>query len=178
MLEIIDYHKSYGDKEVVKGINIKIENGEIFGFIGHNGAGKSTTIKSIVGISGFEKGKILINGHDILKEPLLCKRQLAYIPDEPNVYENLKGIEYLKFIASVFNINKDIFINKVEEYSKVFEIYDVLNNHIREYSHGMKQKLVIISALIHDPELLVLDEPFVGLDPASSFHLQFYQQKL
>ncbi len=178
MLEIINLHKSYGDKEVVKGLNLSINKGEIFGFIGHNGAGKTTTIKSVVGILPFEKGQILIDGNDITKDPINCKKVMAYIPDNPDIYDTMTGIKYFEFIASIFSMDKDTYLKNINELSKEFELYDNLGDQIKSYSHGMKQKLVIISALMHNPKLLVLDEPFVGLDPKASFILKNLMKKL
>lgn len=178
MLKVINFHKSYGKKEVVKGINLEVKPGEIFGFVGHNGAGKTTTIKSIVGILPFEKGTILIDGKDIVKNPVECKKVISYIPDNPDIYEHMTGLNYLKFIASIFEMDKDYFNKKVEELSKEFEIYSNLGDQIKSYSHGMKQKLVIISALMHNPKLLIFDEPFVGLDPKASFTLKKLMKEL
>lgn len=178
MLKVINFHKSYDKKEVVKGINLEVKPGEIFGFVGHNGAGKTTTIKSIVGILPFEEGTILIDGKDIVKNPVECKKVISYIPDNPDIYEHMTGLNYLKFIASIFEMDKDYFNKKVEELSKEFEIYSNLGDQIKSYSHGMKQKLVIISALMHNPKLLIFDEPFVGLDPKASFTLKKLMKEL
>ena len=178
MLEINNYSKIYSGKKVVENLNLKVEDGEIFGFIGHNGAGKTTTIKSVVGILEFEEGDIIINSKSIKKYPMQCKKELAYIPDNPDIYENLTGLQYLNFIADIFVIEEEKRKYNIEKYSKSFEIYEDLQNVISSYSHGMKQKLVIISALIHEPKLLVLDEPFVGLDPKSSFILKEYMKDL
>lgn len=170
MLKIKNYSKSYiPGKYVVKNININVNKGDIYGFIGHNGAGKSTTIKSIVGILPFDEGDILIDGISVKDNPLECKKMIAYIPDNPDIYESLTGIQYLNFIADVFKVHKQERQSIIEKYAKKFEIYDDLNNFINTYSHGMKQKLVIISAFLHQPKLLVLDEPFVGLDPKATF---------
>ncbi len=170
MLEIINYSKSYNkSKKTVNNINLKIEEGDLFAFIGHNGAGKSTTIKSIVGILDFEEGDILINGLSIKKNPVECKKQIAYIPDNPDLYESLTGIKYLNFIADVYEISSEKRKEIIETYADLFGLKDALNNYIASYSHGMKQKLALISAFIHEPKILVLDEPFVGLDPKASF---------
>ena len=155
-----------------------MEEGDIFGFIGHNGAGKSTTIKSIVGILDYEEGEIFIDGHSMKTEPLLCKQVIAYIPDNPDLYEHMTGIQYLSFIADVFSIPKTIREKKIKKYSDLFEITGNLGDLISSYSHGMKQKLAIISAVIHDPKLLVLDEPFVGLDPKAAVTLKKIMHEL
>lgn len=170
MLEIVNYSKSYNkNHKTVDNINLTIEEGDLFAFIGHNGAGKSTTIKSIVGILDFEEGDILINGLSIKKNPVECKKQIAYIPDNPDLYESITGIKYLNFIADVFEVSKEIRKERIEKYATMFGLMDKLNNYIGAYSHGMKQKLALISAFLHDPKILVLDEPFVGLDPKASF---------
>ncbi len=178
MIEIKNYSKSYSGNKVVDDISFKVDDGEIFGFIGHNGAGKTTTIKSIVGILDFEEGDILINGISIKQKPIECKRQIAYVPDNPDIYDNLKGIEYLNFIADIFEISKDVRLNRFKKYSDLFGMTRYLGDEISTYSHGMKQKLVIISALIHDPKVLVLDEPFVGLDPKAVFDLKEVMKEL
>lgn len=172
MLEIKDLYKSYGQKQVLKGINIKVDRGDIYGFIGKNGAGKTTTIKCIVGINNFEKGKITIDGMDILESSLECKKVTAYIPDNPELYEFMTGQKYLNFIASVFELDYKLTKEKIDELAGIFDIEDALYEPISSYSHGMKQKLAIISALIHKPKLLILDEPFVGLDPAATHYLK------
>ena len=178
MIEVKNYSKSYSGKKVVDNISFEVNDGEIFGFIGHNGAGKTTTIKSMVGILNFEEGQILINGVDITKEPIECKKQIAYIPDNPNVYENLKGIEYLNFIADIFNVSREDRLDRFKKYSDMFGMTEFLGDEISTYSHGMRQKIVIISALIHDPKMLVLDEPFVGLDPKAVFDLKEVMREL
>ena len=170
MLEIKNYSKSYKNGiKAVDNISLTIEEGDLFAFIGHNGAGKSTTIKSIVGILDFEEGEILINGLSIKKNPVECKKQIAYIPDNPDLYESLTGIRYLNFIADVFEVSKEDRKNNIEKYSTLFGLKDKLNDYIGSYSHGMKQKLALISAFLHKPKILVLDEPFVGLDPKASY---------
>lgn len=170
MLKIINYSKSYNKGiYAVKNINLEVSKGDLFAFIGHNGAGKSTTIKSVAGILPFEEGDILINGISVKENPVECKKQIAYIPDNPDLYESLTGVQYLNFIADVFKVEKKVRKEITEEYARMFEIYDDLNNLISTYSHGMKQKLAIISAFLHSPKLLILDEPFVGLDPKAAF---------
>ena len=172
MLKIINVSKSYKNKKAIENISIEVNKGEVFGFIGHNGAGKTTTIKSIVGIHNFEEGDILINSKSIKKNPIECKKDIAYIPDNPDIYEALTGIQYLNFIADIFKVSKNEREEKIKYYSEKFEINKALGDLISSYSHGMKQKLVIISALIHSPKVLILDEPFVGLDPKASFTLK------
>ena len=179
MLEIKNFSKSYKNgKNVVKNISIKVKQGEIFAFIGHNGAGKTTTIKSIVGILEFNEGDILIDGISIKNDPLKCKSNIAYIPDNPDIYESLTGVQYLNFIADIFNVSKGDRENLIKFYSDKFEMTNFLGDLISSYSHGMKQKLVIISSLIHKPKLLILDEPFVGLDPKASHILKEEMKKL
>ena len=172
MLKIINVSKSYKNKKAIENISIEVNKGEVFGFIGHNGAGKTTTIKSIVGIHNFEEGDILINSKSIKKNHIECKKDIAYIPDNPDIYEALTGIQYLNFIADIFKVSKNEREEKIKYYSEKFEINKALGDLISSYSHGMKQKLVIISALIHSPKVLILDEPFVGLDPKASFILK------
>lgn len=172
MLEIKNFHKSYGQKEIVKGINIEVNSGEIFGFIGHNGAGKTTTIRSVVGILDFEKGTILIDGKNIKEEPVECKKVFAYIPDNPDLYDHLTGIQYLNFICNIYNVSKEVRMSRINELAQELELETNLGDSISSYSHGMKQKLALISAFVHEPKLLILDEPFVGLDPKASFTLK------
>lgn len=173
MLEIKNFSKKYrNEKLAVDNLNIKVAKGDLYAFIGHNGAGKSTTLKAVVGILPFDEGEILINGLSIKTDPLACKRIIGYIPDNPDLYDSLTGIGYLNFVADLYNVNQKKRQEIVEKYAKMFEIYDELNNFISSYSHGMKQKLAFISAFIHEPKLLILDEPFVGLDPKASFLLK------
>ncbi|NLH63272.1 MAG: ABC transporter ATP-binding protein [Erysipelotrichaceae bacterium] len=168
MLEINNLHKSFDKKEILHGVSLNVKDGEIFGFIGQNGAGKTTTIKSAVGILDFEEGTILINGINVKEHPLEAKKITAYLPDNPDLYENLSGIQYLNFIADVFEISSEQREARISEYGKELGIYDNLGDQIKSLSHGMKQKVAIVSAFMHDPKLLVLDEPFVGLDPIAS----------
>ena len=178
MLKIIDLHKSYGTKEVIKGLNLEVEDGKIYGFIGHNGSGKTTTIKAICGIHTFEKGDILINGLSIKDNDIECKKIMAYIPDNPDLYENMKAITYLNFIANIYQMDTHIAKRRIESLAKELEIYDNLSDQIKSLSHGMKQKVALISAFMHEPKLLVLDEPFVGLDPKASFILKNKMKEL
>ena len=177
MLEFINFSKSYGNRLAVDNLNLKIEQGDIYAFVGPNGAGKTTTLKSACGILDFEQGDILIDGISIKENPILCKKKIAYLPDNPDLYEFLSGIDYLNFICDIYDVrdNREALI---KEYSDLFELTGFLGNTINTYSHGMKQKLAIISSLIHKPKLLILDEPFVGLDPVSAHKLQEVFKKL
>lgn len=173
MLSIKNFSKIYkGGKKAVDNIDLDIEKGDIFGFIGHNGAGKTTTIKSIVGILKVEEGEILIDGMSIKNNPMECKKVIAYVPDNPDIYENLTGIQYLTLISDVYGVSKEKRKEKIKRYGDDFAITSALGDLISSYSHGMKQKLVLISALIHEPKLLILDEPFVGLDPLASHKIK------
>ncbi len=173
MLEIKNFSKTYGEgKRAADNVSLTVEGGDIYGFIGHNGAGKSTTIRAVVGVLDFTEGEIYIDGHSVKDEPIECKKVTAYIPDNPDLYENLTGMQYLNFIADVFDISAEERVERIRKYADMFEITDSLGDMISSYSHGMKQKVAIISALIHDPKLMVLDEPFVGLDPKASFTLK------
>ena len=173
MLEIKNYSKTYGEgKKAADNVSLTVGSGDIYGFIGHNGAGKSTTIRAVVGVLDFTEGEIYIDGHSVKDEPVECKKVTAYIPDNPDLYENLTGIQYLNFVADVFGIGAAEREEKIKKYAEMFEISDSLGDLISSYSHGMKQKVAIISALIHDPKLMVLDEPFVGLDPKAAFTLK------
>ena len=172
MLSIEHLTKTYGEKKAVDDLSLHIAPGEIYGFIGHNGAGKTTTIKSVVGILSFDSGRITIAGHSISDEPIKCKKMLAYIPDNPDLYEFMTGMKYLDFIADIYGIDKAKRGERIKKYADIFEIYNDLGKPINAYSHGMKQKLAIISAWIHDPKLIIMDEPFVGLDPKAAFALK------
>ena len=178
MLKIEHLTIKYGDKTAVKDITIHIKSGEIYGFIGHNGAGKTTTLKSVVGILDFEEGDILIDGESIKEKPLECKRKIAYIPDNPDLYEFMSGIKYLNFIADVFGVSESDRQERIRKYADAFELTSDLAQPIASYSHGMKQKLAIISAWIHEPKLIIMDEPFVGLDPKATHILKTMMREL
>lgn len=172
MLKINNLTKRYGDKKAVDNLSLHIQKGEIYGFIGHNGAGKTTTIKSCCGILNFDEGDILVDGVSIKDDPLSCKKKIAYIPDNPDLYEFLSGIKYLNFVADVFGVSRHDREERISKYADMFELTKDLAQPINAYSHGMKQKLAVISALIHDPKLIIMDEPFVGLDPKASHLLK------
>lgn len=173
MLEIKNYTKIYGgNKKAADDINLTVESGDIFGFIGHNGAGKSTTIRAVVGVLEFEQGEIMIDGHSVKTDPIACKKEMAYIPDNPDLYEHLTGIQYLNFIADIYGVDSKTREERIKNYGDRLEITSALGDMISAYSHGMKQKVAILSALVHEPKLLVLDEPFVGLDPKASLTLK------
>ena len=173
VLKIENYTKIYsGTKKAADNVSLTVESGDIFGFIGHNGAGKSTTIRAIVGVLDFTDGEIYIDGHSVKKEPMECKKITAYIPDNPDLYENLTGIQYLNFIGDVFDVDAKLRQKRIQEYGDKLEITSALGDPISSYSHGMKQKIAILSALIHEPKLMVMDEPFVGLDPKAAYMLK------
>lgn len=173
MIEIKNVSKTYnGKKKVLKNISFKIEGGEIFAFIGHNGAGKTTMIKCIMGILDFEEGDILVDNKSIKEEPLECKRIMAYVADNPDLYENMKAIDFINFICDMYEVSEDIRRENTLKYAKMFEIEDKLNDDISSFSHGMKQKVALIAALAHDPKVLIMDEPFVGLDPKAVYDMK------
>ena len=172
MLKITHLTKTFGEKKAVDDLSLEIAPGEIYGFIGHNGAGKTTTLKSVVGIQQFDAGEITIGGISLKEDPLACKRQLAYIPDNPDLYDFMTGIKYLNFIADIFGVSASNRQERIRKYADLFELTDDLAQPIAAYSHGMKQKLAIISAWIHAPKLIIMDEPFVGLDPKASHLLK------
>lgn len=172
MLKIENLTKIYGHKKAVDDLSLHIESGSIYGFIGHNGAGKTTTLKAIVGIMNFDSGDIYIDGKSIKKDALACKKIMAYIPDNPDLYEYLTGIKYLNFICDVYGVDQEKRTERIKKYSDMFELSDSLGEVISAYSHGMKQKLAIIAALVHEPKLIIMDEPFVGLDPKATHLLK------
>ena len=173
MIEIKNVSKTYnGKKKVLKNISFKIEGGEIFAFIGHNGAGKTTMIKCIMEILDFEEGDILVDNKSIKEEPLECKRIMAYVADNPDLYENMKAIDFINFICDMYEVSEDIRRENTLKYAKMFEIEDKLNDDISSFSHGMKQKIALIAALAHNPKVLIMDEPFVGLDPKAVYDMK------
>ena len=178
MLEIKNLTKCYGDKKAVDDLSLTINAGEIYGFIGHNGAGKTTTIKACTGLIGFDKGEIRVDGISIVADPIACKQKMAYIPDNPDLYEYMTGNQFLNFVADIFGIDEQTRKEKITKYAKDFELDGALGNIISSYSHGMKQKLAIISAWIHSPKLVIMDEPFVGLDPKASHILKGMMREL
>ncbi len=172
MLKIEHLTKTYGEKTAVDDLSLHIKKGEIFGFIGHNGAGKTTTIKSVCGIHTFDNGEISIDGTSIKENAMECKKKIAYIPDNPELYDYMSGYEYLKFIGDIYQVPMSCRWERIQKYAEMFELWDDLGQPISAYSHGMKQKLALISALIHEPQLIIMDEPFVGLDPKASYTLK------
>ena len=172
MLKIEHLTKVYGGKKAVDDLSLHIQPGEIYGFIGHNGAGKTTTLKSVVGILQFDEGEITIDGISIREQPLACKKKFAYIPDNPDLYDFMTGIKYLNFIADVFGVDENTRQERIRKYAELFELTNDLGQPIAAYSHGMKQQLAIIAAWMHDPKLIIMDEPFVGLDPKASHLLK------
>ena len=173
MIEIRNVSKSYGNKKkALNNANLTVNDGEIFAFIGHNGAGKTTMIKSIVGILDFDSGEILINGKSIKDKPIECKLEIAYVPDNPDLYENMKAIKFINFICDMYNIDEATRKNNIQKYAKLFEIENNLQDEISSFSHGMKQKIALIAALSHNPKILIMDELFVGLDPKAVFDMK------
>ena len=172
MIEIKNVTKKYGNNIALKDVSFTVNDGEIFAFIGHNGAGKTTLIKSIVGIHKFDEGDILINGKSIKIDPVLCKKEMAFVPDNPELYEQMKAIDFINFICDIYEVPQDIREKNIKKYAKLFEIENNLNDTIESFSHGMKQKIALISALAHDPKILIMDEPFVGLDPKAVFDVK------
>ena len=178
MLRIEHLTKVYGEKRAVDDLSLHIQPGEIYGFIGHNGAGKTTTLKAVAGILRFDAGEIYINGRSVKDAPLDCKREIAYIPDNPDLYEFMSGIKYLNFIADIFGVGADERAARIADYAARFELTDALAQPIAAYSHGMKQKLAIIAAWLHAPRLIIMDEPFVGLDPKAAHLLKGYMRDI
>ena len=172
MIEIKNVTKKYGNNIALKDVSFTVNDGEIFAFIGHNGAGKTTLIKSIVGIHKFDEGDILINGKSIKLDPVLCKKEMAFVPDNPELYEQMKAIDFINFICDIYEVPQEIREKNIKKYAKLFEIENNLNDTIESFSHGMKQKIALISALAHDPKILIMDEPFVGLDPKAVFDVK------
>ena len=172
MIEIKNVTKKYGDKTAIKNISFDIKDGEIFGFIGHNGAGKTTMIKSLIGILNFDDGDILINNKSIKEDPISCKLEMAYVPDNPDLYENMTAIDFINFVCDMYETPVNVRKENIEKYSKMFEMENKLNDDISSFSHGMKQKVSLIAALSHNPQILIMDEPFVGLDPKAVFDIK------
>ena len=172
MIEIKNVTKRYGDKLAVDNVSFKVNDGDIFAFIGHNGAGKTTLIKSIVGIHDFDDGDILINGMSIKDRPVECKKLMAYVPDNPETYEHMRAIDYINFICDMYEVDINTRKDNIKKYARLFDMENKLNDTIDSYSHGMKQKIVLISALAHNPQILIMDEPFVGLDPKAVYDIK------
>lgn len=178
MIKIKHVSKKYGNKKALDDVSFEVNEGEIFAFIGHNGAGKTTLIKSICGILDFEEGNILINGKSIKKEPIECKKMMAYVPDDPELYEDMKAISYIEFVCDMYGTAAEVRERNVLKYAEMFGMEDELNNPIRSFSHGMKQKVVLIAALAHEPKVLIMDEPFVGLDPKAIFDMKEIMRRI
>jgi len=172
MIKIEHVTKKFGDKKALDDISFDVGQGEIFGFIGHNGAGKTTLIKSICGVIGFDKGKILVGGKSIQKEPLVCKKMMAYVPDDPELYDNMKAISYINFVCDMYEVPTETRERNIEQYAKMFGMENELGGIIGTFSHGMKQKVALIAALSHEPRVLIMDEPFVGLDPKAIYDMK------
>lgn len=172
MIEISHVTKNYGAKKALDDVSFEVKEGEIFAFIGHNGAGKTTLIKAIVGIHDFDKGKIIINGKSIKNEPVACKKEMAYVPDNPEMYENMRAIQFINFICDMYGVGLEKREKNIKKYAEMFEISQNLNDTIESLSHGMRQKVALIAALAHEPKILIMDEPFVGLDPEAVFDVK------
>ncbi len=172
MIKITNVTKKYGEKKALDSVSFEVDDGEIFGFIGHNGAGKTTLIKAMTGIHDFDEGEILINGKSIKKEPVACKKEIAYVPDNPELYENMKAIQFIDFICDMYEVDLERRQKNIKKYAEMFEISQNLNDTIESFSHGMKQKVALIAALAHEPKILIMDEPFVGLDPKAVFDMK------
>lgn len=179
MIEIKNFTKAYNsEKRAVDDISLTVNNGEIFAFIGHNGAGKTTTLKAMAGILDFEDGDILINGKSIKTKPIECKKEMAYVPDNPDLYENMKAIDFVNFVLDMYEVPKTTRKENIEKYVKLFNLEENMNDEISSFSHGMKQKVALISALAHNPDVLIMDEPFVGLDPKAVFDIKEVMHKM
>ena len=178
MIEIKNVTKKYGSNIAIKNVSFNVNDGEIFAFIGHNGAGKTTLIKSIVGIHKFDEGDILINGKSIKDAPIACKKEMAFVPDNPELYEQMKAIDFIDFVCDIYEVPQDVREKNITKYAKLFEIENNLNDTIESFSHGMKQKVALIAALAHDPKVLIMDEPFVGLDPKAVFDVKEVLKKM
>ena len=178
MIEIKNVIKLYGDKKALDKVSFTVNQGEIFAFIGHNGAGKTTLIKSICGIIDFDSGEILIDGKSIKNDPLACKKEMAYVPDNPELYEDMKAISFINFVCDMYDIPSNVREQNIKRFAKMFDIENELNNTIKSFSHGMKQKIALISALSHEPKVLIMDEPFVGLDPKAIYDMKSVMKEL
>ena len=178
MLKIEGLTKNYGDKKAVYNLNLHIKPVDLYGFIGHNGAGKTTTLKACCGILAFEEGEIFVDGVSVKENPLACKQKIAYLPDNPDLYGFMSGVQYLNFVADVFKVGKEVRKERIEKYAEIFSLSGDLGQQISAYSHGMKQKLALIGALLHEPKLLIMDEPFVGLDPKAAFLVKEIMKEL
>ena len=178
MIKISNVSKFYGSKKALDKVSFEVKSGEIFAFIGHNGAGKTTLIKSICGIIDFDEGKILIDGKSIKDDPLTCKKKMAYIPDNPELYEDMKAISYINFVCDMYDVPAEIRKKNTERFAKMFGMEKELNSTINSFSHGMKQKIALISALAHEPKILIMDEPFVGLDPKAIFDMKTLMKEI
>ncbi len=172
MITISHVTKKYGTKKALDDVSFEVKSGEIFAFIGHNGAGKTTLIKSIVGIHDFDEGEILIDGKSIKKDPIECKKMMAYVPDNPELYENMKAVDFINFVCDMYEVSATTREKNIKKYAEMFEMAESLNNEIKSFSHGMKQKVALIAALAHEPKVLIMDEPFVGLDPKAIFDMK------